>query len=253
LGSSDDYRRYAQSVLEYNQTGMAMSDVYNLSSPHAPPTWQGNTYSLPITRRLYYYGVTIVAALFAAILIGAGILIVFQTFPSVPLLLDVHPVVRIVMGLISFLVGFLLLTFTVELYRTIARTRILIAPEGFIYSSNGGYMWSAWDNAVRIERLFLRNSWQEGIMLREPAHMAGRTLGFSIFSTAVLPRDRFIPLTPFGDLWRRQIADPTAMEDLARVARRFLPADSIPSATSMKGLLYHDIRHYAEHLFAREE
>jgi len=181
-----------------------------------------------------------------------------QTFvgvhlPDMPLLSDVHPVARIGMGIISFLAGFLLLKYTVELYHTIAHTKLLIAPEGFIYSCNDGYMWSAWDNAVRIDRLFIRNSWQEGIMLREPAHMAGRTLGFSVFSIAVLPRDRFVPLTPFGDLWRRPIADPAAMEDLVQVARRFLPADSIPSVTSAEDALYHDIRRYAEHLFASEE
>jgi hypothetical protein len=231
-----------------------MNDLYKLSQSQALPNWQGNTYSLPGTRRLYYYGVTIVSALFTAILIGAGILIMFQTFagvplPDMPLLPDVHPIARIGMGIISFLVGFLLLKYTVELYRTIAHTKLLIAPEGFIYSCNGGYMWSTWDNAVRIDRLFIRNTWQEGIMLREPAHMAGRTPGFSVLSTAVLPRGRFVPLTPFGDLWRKRIADPAAMEALVQVARRF----SIPSITWAEGALHHDIRRYAEHLFASEE
>jgi hypothetical protein len=182
----------------------------------------------------------------------------FQTFvgdppPETPLLPDVHPVVRIGISLISLLVGFLLLKFTLELYLTIDRMRLLIAPQGFIYTSNGGTMWSSWENAMRIERLFIRNNWQEGILLREPAHLAGRALGFTIFSIGVLPWDRFIPLTPFGDLWQRRIADPAAIKDLVRVARRFLPADSITNVTSMKGVLYHDIRHYAEHLFASEE
>ncbi len=237
---------------------MAMSDLYNLSSPHTPPTWQGNTYSLPRTRRLYYYGAAVVFALLAAVLIGASILILFYIFASaspsdMPLLPDVHPVARIGLGIVSFVVGVLLLNYTVELCLTPARTMLLIAPEGFIYTSNGGYMWSSWDNAVWIERLFIRNSWQEGILLRIPAHMAGRTLGFSIFSIGVLPWKRFIPLTPFGNLWRRPIADPEATENFVQFARRLLPANSIPSVTSTEGELYHDIRRYAEHLFASEQ
>jgi hypothetical protein len=236
---------------------MAMNDPYNLPSSHALPNWRGNTFSLPRTRRLYYYSVVIISALFTAILIAAGILIVFQIFagahpPAQPLPPDVHPVARIGMSLVSFCIGVLLIRYTLELYFTIAHTKLLVASEGFIYTSNGGAMWSTWDNAVRIERLFIYNGWREGIMLREPAHRSGRTRGFSIFSTAVLPWDRFVPLTPFGDLWRRRVADPAAREELARMARKVLPADSIPNVTSTEGPLYHDIRRYAEHLFASE-
>ena len=113
-------------------------------------------------------------------------------------------------------------------------------------------MWSSWDNAARIERLFIQYSWQEGIILRAPAHVTGRTLGFTIFSIGVLPWDRFIPLTPFGTLWRMPLANRKGVKDFVQVVRRLLPANSIPSVTFMEGALYHDIHRYAEHLFANE-
>ena len=234
-----------------------MSDLFDLSSSRVPPGWQGNVYSLPRTRRLYYYGVAVVFALLAATLIGTSILILFSTFAAAPpanvrLLSDVHPIVRVGLSLASFLIGFLLFKYTVELCLTATRTRLLIAPQGFIYTTNGGCMWSSWNNAVRIERLFIHSGWQEGIRLRVPANVAGRTIGFSIFSIWVMPWDRFIPLTPFGTLWRMPMADQKAVEEFVQLARRLLPADSIPSATSMAGTLYHDIHHYAEHLFANE-
>lgn len=226
----------------------------NLSSS---PDWQGNIYSLPRIRRLYYYGAAAFFALLATTFIGTGILMLFNTFVAappvaIPLLSNVHPIARVGLGLISLLIGYLLLKYTIELYLTSARTRLLIAPQGFIYTSNGGYMWSTWNNAVHIERLFIRNGWYEGIMLREPANMAGRTIGFSIFSTGLLPLDRFIPLTPFGVLWRTPIAHPKAVKEFISLARRLLPAHSVPSIASREGALFQDIRRHAEHLFTNE-
>lgn len=234
-----------------------MSNLQNSSSP-TPPTWQGNTYFLPRTRRLYYYAIAGFFALLVVTLIGAAILLVFQAVAPAPspdfsLLSDVHPVAQIGLSLVSFFIGCLLLKFTLELYLTVARTTLLVAPDGFIYTSNGGCMWSSWNNAVQIERLFIHYGWQEGIKLRLPANFAGRTRGFSIFSTGVLPWDRFIPLTPFGHLWRMPIADQKAFVEFAHVARRLLPADSIPSVTSTAGALYDDIHRYAAHLFASEQ
>ena len=234
-----------------------MSNQSNLSSTHAPPNWQGNSYFIPKTQRLYYYGVAVFFFLLASALMGISILLLFSTFTaappaSIPWLSGVHPIIQFGLCLVVFVIGFLVLKYVVELYFTVTRTMLLIAPEGFLYTSNGGWMWSSWDNTMRIERLFIHNSWQEGIMLRVPANIAGRTIGFSIFSISVLPWDRFIPLTPFGALWRMPITDRNAREEFASLARWVLPAHSIPNVSTMEGALYHDIHRYAEHLFVSE-
>ena len=234
-----------------------MSNLFDLSSSRVLPNWQGNVYSLPRTRRLYYSAVAIILALLAATLIGTSILILLSILAvvapaNIPLLASAHPIARVGLSLVTFLIGVLLFKYTVELYLTAARTTLLIAPEGFIYTTNGGYMWSSWNNTVRIERLFIYSGWQEGILLRIPANVDGRTIGFSIFSIWVLPWDRFIPLTPFGTLWRMPMADRKAVEEFVHEAQSLLPTHSISSVISTEGALYHDIHRYAEHLFPTE-
>ena len=231
-----------------------MSNPSNLSSPHAAPNWQGSTFSLPRPRRLYYYGAAIFLALIAATLIGASILLLFQAFVGLPptyppLLSDVHPIARIILSVVSAFIGVLLLKYAGEVFLATSRTMLHIAPEGFIFSCNGGAMWSTWDNAARLERFFLQSGWQEGIMLREPANVTGRTAGFFIFSTWGMPWNRFIPLTLFGTLWRIPLANQDAMQDFARLARKLLPAHTLPSVAMTEGALYHEIRRCAEHLF----
>jgi hypothetical protein len=181
-----------------------------------------------------------------------------STFAALPLasgpfLPELHPVARFGLSLALLLIGGLLLRYTFEVGLTTARTTLHIAPEGFIYTANGGYLWSPWDNAVRIERLFIGNRWHEGITLRAPANVAGRTAGFTVFSTGLLPWNQFVPLTPFGDLWRAApVAELKDSEQVAQLARWLLPAQRLPGATQSEGALYHDIRRRAPHLFAGE-
>jgi len=196
--------------------------------------------------------VAVVFGLLAAILLGTSILI----FMNGSLWSEAHPILRIGVSLVALFLGVTLFRYAIEVYLTTDRTTIHIAAEGFIYNSNGGSLWSSWDNAARIERLFINNRWLEGITLRAPATVAGRTLGFTVFSTKAaswLSWDRFIPLSPFGDLWRtRSVPDLKDIEPLAQLARMLLPAHSIPSTPLREGALYQDIRRNAPHLFTNE-
>jgi hypothetical protein len=200
----------------------------------------------------------ILSGFFVAILLGAVVLMWLPAFISLPsgftpFLSDLHPLARLTLSLMLFGVGILLAMYTIELCLTIARTRLLIAPEGFIYTSNGGHLWSSWDNAVRIEHAFIYNRWHEWIELHTPANIVGRSQGFTVFSTGIFPWQRFIPLTIFGDLWRTwHAASRNEIQQLMKLAQKLLPAHAIRNRTASEGPLCRDIRRWAPHIFARE-